>query len=157
MAANELTKVKSDLLRRRPPKLIVTSPPYPGVHVLYHRWQVLGRRETAAPYWITQCQDGQGRSFYTFGERRHQNHDAIYFERLRSCFKEIRQVVRDDCVVVQFVGFANPKTQLPPYLDAMRNAGFAEYDFETAGRRPHQENFWRAAPDRKWYTWLAPT
>ena len=29
--------------------LVVTSPPYPGVHVLYHRWQVDGRRETAAP------------------------------------------------------------------------------------------------------------
>jgi len=35
-----------------PPKLVVTSPPYPGVHVLYHRWQVQGRRETPAPYWI---------------------------------------------------------------------------------------------------------
>lgn len=27
----------------RKPKLVVTSPPYPGVHVLYHRWQVDGR------------------------------------------------------------------------------------------------------------------
>ena len=27
-------------------RLIVTSPPYPGVHVLYHRWQVRGGRET---------------------------------------------------------------------------------------------------------------
>jgi hypothetical protein len=27
----------------RPPRLVVTSPTYPGVHVLYHRWQVDGR------------------------------------------------------------------------------------------------------------------
>lgn len=153
-AADEIATVKSDLLRRRPPKLVVTSPPYPGVHVLYHRWQVLGRRETSAPYWITQCQDGQGGSFYTFGDRRHQNHDAMYFERLRASFKEIRKVVRDDCVVVQLVGFATPEKQLPLYLDAMREAGFAEYDFETAGNRPSQEEFWRAVPNRKWYTWL---
>jgi DNA modification methylase len=153
-SADNITSVRSDLLRRRPPKLVVTSPPYPGVHVLYHRWQVLGRRETAAPYWITECQDGQGSSFYTFGDRRHQNHDAMYFERLRSCFNEIRNVVRDDCVVVQLVGFAKPETQLPLYLDAMREAGFAEYDFEAAGHRPSQMEFWRAVPNRKWYTWL---
>ncbi|MCH8271573.1 MAG: hypothetical protein IH985_10240 [Planctomycetes bacterium] len=33
--------------------LVVTSPPYPGVHILYHRWQVDGRKETDAPYWIS--------------------------------------------------------------------------------------------------------
>jgi hypothetical protein len=43
----------------RKAKLIVTSPPYPGVHVLYHRWHVDGRRETPAPYWIAGCNDGQ--------------------------------------------------------------------------------------------------
>ncbi len=32
----------------QPPRLIVTSPPYHGVHILYHRWQVDGRRETPA-------------------------------------------------------------------------------------------------------------
>jgi hypothetical protein len=37
--------------------LVVTSPPYPGIHVLYHRWQVDGRRETPAPYWIAACND----------------------------------------------------------------------------------------------------
>jgi DNA methylase len=26
------------------PKLVLTSPPYPGVHVIYHRWQVDGRK-----------------------------------------------------------------------------------------------------------------
>ena len=27
-------------------RLVLTSPPYPAVHVLYHRWQVKGRKET---------------------------------------------------------------------------------------------------------------
>ncbi len=35
----------SDLLKK--PHLVFTSPPYPSVHVLYHRWQVAGRRETS--------------------------------------------------------------------------------------------------------------
>ena len=49
------------------PKLILTSPPYPGVHVLYHRWQIHGRRETPAPYWIADLRDGHGEAYYTMG------------------------------------------------------------------------------------------
>src|SRR5262249_9675855 len=39
--------IESDFQLRglRAPRLVVTSPPYPGVHVLYHRWQVDGRKE----------------------------------------------------------------------------------------------------------------
>lgn len=151
-AADAISGIKSSLLRRKPPKLIVTSPPYPGVHVLYHRWQVLGRRETAAPYWITESNDGQGASFYTFCDRRRQNHDEKYFARLLECFTEIRKVIRDDCVVAQLVGFARPDEQLPQYLDVMRDAGFAMFDFRDFGYRPPQEDFWRAVPNRKWYT-----
>ena len=150
-AANEIAQLKSDLIRRRPPKLVITSPPYPGVHVLYHRWQVLGRRETAAPYWITESNDGQGASFYTFCDRRRQDHDEKYFARLLLCFSEIRKVVRDDCVVAQLVGFARPDEQLPLYLDAMRQARFVEFDYK-GSHRPAQEDFWRAVPNRKWYT-----
>jgi hypothetical protein len=43
------------------PKLVLTSPPYPGLHVLYHRWQVKGRRETPAPFWVDR-QGGGSRS-----------------------------------------------------------------------------------------------
>src|SRR5262249_16776937 len=72
--ADQIATVSLDLFRRRPPKFVVTSPPYPGVHVVYHRWQVLGRKETPAPFWITECEDGQGASHYTFGDRRRQDH-----------------------------------------------------------------------------------
>ena len=71
MAYSAADPLLAHTLRRREarPKLILTSPPYPGVHVLYHRWQVLGRRETPAPYWIADIRDGHGASYYTMGSR----------------------------------------------------------------------------------------
>jgi DNA methylase len=151
-AADAIGELRSNLIRRRPPRLVVTSPPYPGVHVLYHRWQVLGRKETAAPYWITESNDGQGASFYTFCDRRRQDHDEKYFARLLACFAAVREVVRDGCVVAQLVGFARPDEQFPLYLDAMRDAGFVDLDFRRFGNRPSEAEFWRAVPNRKWYT-----
>src|SRR5262249_44461086 len=68
------------------PKLILTSPPYPGVHVLYHRWQVLGRREAPAPYWITNQLDGAGSKHYTLGDRR-ESDLASYFANLELAFR----------------------------------------------------------------------
>src|SRR6185503_19161327 len=50
------------------PRLVLTSPPYPGVHVLYHRWQIDGRKETAAPFIIANKLDGAGSSYYTMGD-----------------------------------------------------------------------------------------
>src|SRR6185312_6839516 len=66
-------------------KLVLTSPPYPGLHVLYHRWQVMGRKETAAPFWIAGTQDGDGGSFYTFGDRK-QAGLGKYFENVLAAF-----------------------------------------------------------------------
>ena len=47
-AANTIPIVPSTLLKNSPPKLVVTSPPYPGVHVLYHRWQTWAGRESGS-------------------------------------------------------------------------------------------------------------
>ena len=52
-----------------PAKLVLTSPPYPGVHVVYHRWQILGRKETPAPFWLANQRDGAGESHYLLGPR----------------------------------------------------------------------------------------
>jgi DNA modification methylase len=153
VAAENITMIDSTALRKRKPKLVVTSPPYPGIHVLYHRWQVLGRRETAAPYWITESNDGKGASFYTFCDRRAQD-QTPYFDRLRKCFAEVRKVVSDDCVVAQLVGFARPDEQLPLYLAAMSEAGFEQLRFDKGATRPRPEDFWRAMPNRKFYVWL---
>jgi hypothetical protein len=39
------------------------SPPYPGVHVLYHRWQVDGQKEAPLPFMIANRLDGAGSSY----------------------------------------------------------------------------------------------
>jgi hypothetical protein len=80
-----------DSLPRRP-MLVVTSPPYPGVHVLYHRWQVRGRKETPACYWVADCHDGQGEIHYCFGGRKRPGLHS-YFDGIRSSFSVIRQVI----------------------------------------------------------------
>jgi hypothetical protein len=52
------------------PKLVVTSPPYPGVHILYHRWQIDGGKEAPLPFMIANKLDGAGSSYYTMGDRK---------------------------------------------------------------------------------------
>ena len=71
-----------------PPRLIVTSPPYPGIHVLYHRWQVDGRREAPAPFWIAGKLDGSGSSYYTMGDRKNPGLRS-YFNNLKETFISI--------------------------------------------------------------------
>lgn len=149
-SSDAVSTLPSRLLHESPPKLVITSPPYPGVHVLYHRWQVQGRRETPAPFWIANCLDGQGASFYTFGDRKNPRREELYFGKLLKAFTDIRKVVSKDAFIVQLVGFAQPDEHLPQYLETMSEAGFKKY-----GRNGHRTNqFWRSVPNRKWYTSL---
>lgn len=131
-----------------PIKLVVTSPPYPGVHILYHRWQVRGRRETATPFAIIDSPDGQGPSYFTLGGR----HDAglrRYFETLTAAYSSIARLLHPEAIVVQFLSFRDPEIHLLQFLQAMECAGFEEVQLEpvqgTTGR------FWRSVPHRKWY------
>lgn len=124
-------------------KLIVTSPPYPGVHVLYHRWQVDGRRETPAPYWITGRSDGQGSSYYCFGDRR-SHETGAYFETALETLRSIRQVIADDGLMIQLIAFSDPEKHLPRYLEVMELAGFCE-------SLPLEARIWRDVPNRKWH------
>ena len=130
------------------PKLVLTSPPYPGVHVLYHRWQVSGRRETPAPYWLADLRDSHGASYYTMGSR-----SALglrnYFATLRQSFENLRTVLSPDATVVQLVAFSEAETQLPQYMDALAAAGYEELQVPSllaSGNRI------RTIPHRKWYT-----
>jgi hypothetical protein len=149
-AADTISALPSRLLRQNRPKLVITSPPYPGVHVLYHRWQVFGRRETPAPFWIADCVDGKGSSFYTFGDRRNHEHERQYFRMLLTAFKEIRKVIAEDALVVQLVGFGKPEVHLQNYLKTMSQAGFRQ----DKGLRRSSAAFWRLVPNRRWYTRL---
>jgi hypothetical protein len=128
--------------------LVVTSPPYVGIHVLYHRWQVDGRRETPAPYWIANCQDGRGGAFYNFADRREHTGDVYFAESLWT-LEAVHSVMKRGAVIIQLVAFSNPRRQLPRYLATMSEAGFFELH---AGARP--KRIWRSVPGRRWHAGL---
>ena len=127
-----------------PADLVVTSPPYPGIHMLYHRWQVDGRKETDAPYWIAGCNDGAGSTYYNFAHRARTAEDR-YFQKAEATFRGTRAIVRDGAIVVQMVAFSEPERQLKRYLTMMKRAGFAEL------REKHQRRIWRDVPGRRWH------
>ena len=131
-----------------PPKLILTSPPYPGIHVLYHRWQVDGRREAPAPFWITGQLDGAGASYYTMGDRQYPNLET-YFESLETAFRSIARMAGPQTTIVQMVAFSEAEWQLPTYLKVMERCGLREYlpwKLDTVDGR-----LWRDVPNRKWH------
>jgi hypothetical protein len=139
------TKIHTDqtMSRLGPPKLVLTSPPYPGVHVMYHRWQVKSRRETAAPFWIANSLDGHGHAHYTMGNR-HENGLTTYFDNILEAFTSVSQVCNKDTIVVQMIAFSDLSWQLERYLKTMSDAGFDELHF-------YGDRLWRYVPNRKWY------
>jgi hypothetical protein len=127
-----------------PADLVVTSPPYPGIHMLYHRWQVDGRKETDAPYWIANCTDGLGAAYYNFADRKAAAEDR-YYKKARKAFSAVRRVMRPGAVLAQLVAFPEPDRHLRRYLNAMESAGFEEM------QRPTARRIWRAVPGRRWH------
>jgi DNA methylase len=134
------------------PTLVVTSPPYPGVYVLYHRWKVLGRKESPAPFWVADCLDGQGQAHYCFGHRK-QKGLKTYFEGIRASFTGVRRVIDPKALLIQMVAFSDPDWQIPCYLQAMVDAGFDEVLPQTLGI-PVDERLWRTVPGRRWFALL---
>ncbi len=137
-------KIK-DLLKK--PRLIFTSPPYPGVHVLYNKWQIASRKETFLPYYISGMNDSQSEAYYTLGGRSKAG-VVKYFDLVTQSFLSISKVIHPKALVAQLVGFSDSTVQLPSYLKAMKEAGYKEIF-------PLSENdkrLWRDVPNRKWYT-----
>ena len=134
---------KSKILQSKPPHLVLTSPPYPGVHIMYHRWQIHGRRETPAPFWIADCLDGHGLSHYIMGNR-HQKGLETYFSNIQQTFASVAKICSLSTIVVQVLAFSKPSWQLPKYLQAMDKAGFRSVDTEL-------NQLWRRVPNRKWH------
>lgn len=135
------------------PVLVITSPPYPSVHVLYHRWQVAGRRETPAPYWLIGSNDGYGASYYTFGSRDTALGSENYFRTLRDAYDSVRAIIHPEALVVQLVSFSDVSTQLPIFLEAMQLAGY----YEDPPINTDRTNLWRSVPHRKWYNYIGTT
>lgn len=128
------------------PDLIITSPPYPGVHILYHRWQIRSRKETSLPYWIISESDGNPGAYYTLGDRKS---PKKYFTNIEKAFTSIGKICKPNTLVIQLIAFSSIDEQLPQYLSAMNNAGFVE-DYLSA--EISTERIWRKVPNRKWYT-----
>ena len=133
-----------------PAKLVLTSPPYPGVHVVYHRWQINGRKETPAPFWLADSRDGAGEAYYTLG-RRDEPQLHTYYQRLRNSYSSVRSLLGKSSVVVQLVAFSNPRWQLPTYLQKMGEAGFQELRPHCSKEYLSHGRLWRDVPGRKWY------
>jgi hypothetical protein len=128
------------------PKLVFTSPPYPGVHVLYNKWQIASRKETFLPYYICGLSYSQLESAYTFGGRSRTG-VVKYFDLITQSFLSISKVIHPKAVVAQLIGFSNSNEQLPLYLKAMEQAGYKEIFPLSA----EQKRLWRNVPNRKWY------
>jgi DNA methylase len=134
----------------KPPKLVLTSPPYPGVHVLYHRWQVDGRKEAPLPFMIANKLDGAGSSYYTMGDRKYPELKT-YFDSIRTTMSSIAALADQSTVVVQMVAFSDMHWQLPRYIEAMEDAGFTELFLPTLSGQA-DGRLWRSVPGRRWYS-----
>lgn len=134
----------------QPPKLVLTSPPYPGVHVLYHRWQVDGRKETAAPFWIANKLDGAGSSYYTMGDRKFPDL-ATYFANVSKTMSSVASLCDRDTIIVQMVAFSDPSWQLKRYLQTMHDVGLSEA-FLSSLVAKRDGRLWRTVPNRRWYS-----
>ncbi len=140
--SSEIHKVQI-LKKMKPPSLIITSPPYPGIHVVYHRWQIHGRKETPAPFWIANSLDGHGLTHYAMGGRQEQGLQS-YFANILKTFSSIKKVCAKNTFIVQMLAFSEANWQLPKYLETMNLAGFEEVHLTN-------ERIWRDVPNRKWY------
>ena len=134
----------------RAPRLVVTSPPYPGVHVLYHRWQVDGRKEAPLPFMIAHKLDGSGSSYYTMGDRKKPGL-ASYFENITATMSSVAALADSDTVVVQMLAFSEARWQLPQYIKCMEDAGLTEVFLPTLENHA-DGRLWRSVPGRRWYS-----
>jgi hypothetical protein len=133
------------------PALVLTSPPYPGVYVNYHRWKLRGRLETPLPYFIAGQEDGNGLAYYTMAARSDRTQDT-YFVRLEEAFADVAKLCGPDTWLVQVVGFGDITDQLSRYLATMSRAGFREVQFAPLLATADDGRLWRDVPGRRWWT-----
>ena len=137
------------IIKAGAPRLIITSPPYPGVHVLYHRWQVDGRKESPAPFFIAKALDGSGESYYTMGGRKAPGLQN-YFDQLGGALRSLAAIADGATTLVQVVAFGNPEWQLARYLDVAEQSGWQEFGLSML-EDEEDGRLWRSVPNRKWH------
>ena len=131
--------------------LILTSPPYPGTHILYHRWQVYARWETDLPYHLLGIDNRNYESHYTLGHRNEPG-NANYFLKLGKIFSQLSSLISPSTVVAQVVAFSRPEKHIVQFREMMAVAGYKEL------RKYDEPNFIvkRSIPHRRWYAQIAP-
>ncbi len=134
----------------RAPQLVVTSPPYPGVHVLYHRWQVDGRKEAPLPFMIANKLDGAGSSYYTMGDRKYPELKT-YFDNIRATMSSVAALADERTVVVQMVAFSEPYVAAAA-LPRNDGRGGPERGVPAALKGEGDGRLWRSVPGRRWYS-----
>lgn len=149
-ASNLNSKYWQGLIPKKP-TLVITSPPYPNVRVLYHRWQIKGRRQTPAPFWIAHQMDGNGETFYTMGSYTPTGVNN-YFKTIHDSFSHIHGLLNKKAVVVQLIAFSNIEEHLPRYLETMNRAGYREMNVCAEGE--DLGRVWRQVPLRRFYASL---
>jgi len=132
------------------PTLVLTSPPYPQIHVLYNKWQILGRRETSAHYRFATLKDGYSPSFYTMGPRSRTGQEK-YFQNLFQAFSNLKRLVAPKTILVQLVAFPDEESVRRRYLLTMTQAGFEPIDISESETSNITT---RIVPNRKWYAYL---
>ncbi len=148
-SARELPARLSLRKYRQKVRLVVTSPPYPGVYVLYHRWKVRGRKETPAPFWVADCLDGHGHDHYLLGKYKEERQET-YFENIRATFSALRPFLMADALIVQMISFSDASWQLDEYLGSMTAAGYREVRPAALGI-PSEQRLERSVPGRRWF------
>ncbi len=137
-----------EVLSRGNPRLVLTSPPYPGVYVNYHRWKIKSRRESPVPYWIVGSADGHGQSHYTMSAR---SSISEYFRKLNSAFESLTSLMDQESWLVQIVGFPDDNSYLHRYLEVMESNGLLEYRFNELSTNSTDGRLWRQVPGRRWW------
>ena len=118
--------------------------------MLYHRWQVDGRKEAPLPFMIANKLDGAGSSYYTMGDRKYPEL-ATYFANIEATMSSVAALADDSTIFVQMVAFSEPRGQLPRYLETMERLGLSEL-LLPALQGENDGRLWRSVPNRRWYS-----
>lgn len=149
---NKVKILKSDILKLRKInslkkgkiKLILTSPPYPGINISYNRWQLHGRRDTKLPYWIMNTKAPVFTKLnYKRGEKRKLND---YYQNMTKVFRNLRPYCSSSCLIVKLLSFRNKIKEFRMYREAMDKAGLEEIKILKKG----DGRLWRTVPKRRW-------
>ena len=139
--ASKSDKIKE--LKGKKVKLIVTSPPYPGINIPYARWQIHGRRNTTLPYLVLGFDIPENKSIFNFQNPRNTNLN-IYFNTMKKIFSALRKISSKKTIVLQLVAFNREKDVFKKYLKTMNECGFKEVNLKPKG------HVWRKVPSRSW-------